>query len=51
MTNDTQSNPRVRRSVRSDGAVTPKDASYIQKYINFADILEEPKTWAEIIKK
>ena len=33
------------------GAVTQKDASYIQKYINFAEILEEPKTWAEIIKK
>ena len=32
-----------------DGAVTAKDATYIQKYVNFNVVLEEPKTWEEII--
>ena len=34
-----------------DGAVTAKDATYIQKYVNFNVVLEEPKTWEELIKK
>ena len=37
--------------VDGDGAVTPKNSSLIQQYINFADVLEEPKTWEELIKK